>query len=165
MSRLLEKYQINIWLYGYSPVQGTRSRFLLKVRDRFVPWFSIFFGPCPLDWRIIIHLNVDLVFFQQSWHIWLCWKIARTTFQRMVVLQSRGHNFILVEILWSQDLRVELNPWCEKKKSYYVYSSFTFRSTLRWKIKVKLQRPAGSCMRWETGLLSGDKTRRGRPRW
>ena len=36
--------------------------------------------------------------FQQSWHIRLRWKIARTTFQCMVVLQSRGQHFILVEI-------------------------------------------------------------------
>ena len=35
-SRLLEKYQTNISVYGYSLIQGTRSRFLLKVRDRFV---------------------------------------------------------------------------------------------------------------------------------
>ena len=26
MSRLLEKYQINIWMYGYSQIQGTLSR-------------------------------------------------------------------------------------------------------------------------------------------
>ena len=107
MSRLLEKYQINIWVDGYPPIQGTRSRFLLKVRKRFVPLFSIFFGPCPLDFRITIHQNVDLVFFQQSLHILLCWKTTRTTFQCMLVLQSRGQNFILVEIEWSQDLRVE----------------------------------------------------------
>ena len=60
-----------------------------------------------LDLRITIHSNVDLLFFQQSWQIWLCWQISRTTFQCMVVLQSRGQNFIIVEILWSQDLRVE----------------------------------------------------------
>ena len=61
MSRLLEKYKINIWVYGFSPILGTRSRFLLNVWDIFVPWFSIFFGPCPLDLRITIYSNVDLV--------------------------------------------------------------------------------------------------------
>ena len=45
--------------------------------------------------------------FQQSWHIWLCWKIASTTFQCMVVLQSRGQNLMFVEISRSQDIRVE----------------------------------------------------------
>ena len=73
MSKLLEKYLINILVYCYSPFQGTRFRFLLKVWDRFVPYFSTFFGPCgPLDLRITIHSKVDLVFFQQSWYIWLC---------------------------------------------------------------------------------------------
>ena len=66
-----------------------------------------FFLPCSLDLRITIHWNVDLVFFKQSWHIWWCWKIARTTFQCMVVFQSTGQNLILVKILWSKDLRVE----------------------------------------------------------
>ena len=51
-----------------------------KLRDKSVPYFQQESGPCPLDWRITIHSNVDLVFFQQSWHIWLCWKIARTIF-------------------------------------------------------------------------------------
>ena len=98
MSRLLEKYQINIWMYGYSQIQGTRSKKDGELRDQYVPYFQQKSGPCPLDWRITIHWNVDLVFFQHSWHIWLCWKNARTTFQCMVVLQSRGQNFILVEI-------------------------------------------------------------------
>ena len=65
------------------------------------------FGTCPLDSRITINVHVDMVFLQQSWHISLCWKIARITFQCMVILQSRGQNFIFVEIWWSQDLRVE----------------------------------------------------------
>ena len=34
------------------------------------------FGTCPLDLRITINSNVDMVFFQQSWHLLLCWKIA-----------------------------------------------------------------------------------------
>ena len=65
------------------------------------------FGTCPLDLRITLHVHVDMVFLQQSWHILVCWKIARTQFQCMVVLQSREQHFILVEIWWSQDLRVE----------------------------------------------------------
>ena len=46
-------------------------------------------------------------FIQQFWHICSCWKIARRTFQCMVALESRGQDFILVEILWSQDLRAK----------------------------------------------------------
>ena len=94
-------------MYSYSPIQGTRSRFVLKVWDRFFPLFSNFFGPCPLDLRITIHSHVVMVFFQQSLHILLCLKIARTTVQCMLVLQSGGQNFILVEFKWNQDLRVE----------------------------------------------------------
>ena len=98
MSRWLEKYQINIWMYGYSPIQGIRSKKDRELRDKSVPDFQQESGPYPLDWRITINSNIDLVFFQQSWHIWSCWKIDRTTFQCRVVLQSRGQNFILVEI-------------------------------------------------------------------
>ena len=49
-SGLLEKYQNNILMHCCPPTQGTRSRYLLKVGDK-------------------IHSNVDLVIFQQSWHI------------------------------------------------------------------------------------------------
>ena len=107
MSRLLEKYQINIWMHGYSQIQGTMSKNVGELWDKSVPSFLQESGPCPMDWRITIHSKVVLEFFQQCWHIWICWKIARTTFQGMVVLQSRGQNVILVEIEWSQDLRVE----------------------------------------------------------
>ena len=107
MSKLLEKYQINIWMCGYSQIQGTKSKKDEELREKSVPYFQQESGPCPLDWRITIHSNVDRVFFQQSWHIWLCWKITRTTFQCTVVLQSRGKDFLLVKILWKQDLRVE----------------------------------------------------------
>ena len=56
--------------------------------------------------------------FQQSWHIWICWKIARATFQFMDVLQFREQHFILVEIEWSQDLRVErINLYEPNKKN------------------------------------------------
>ena len=30
MSRLLEKYEINIWMYGYTQIQGTRSKKMEK---------------------------------------------------------------------------------------------------------------------------------------
>ena len=34
MSRLLEKYKINISVYGYSLIQGTRSRFLPNLKSK-----------------------------------------------------------------------------------------------------------------------------------
>ena len=77
-------------MYGYSQIQGTRSKKDGELRDKSVLYFQQESGPCPLDWRITIHSNVDLVFFQRSWPIWFCWKIAGTTFQCMVVLQSMG---------------------------------------------------------------------------
>ena len=48
----------------------------------------------------------------------------KKTFQCMVVHQSRGQNFILVKISWSQDLRVELRhlsirQWHIKKHSLF----------------------------------------------
>ena len=98
MSRLLKKkpYQhLNVWLFS-NPGDKVQKR--RRTTGQICPYFQQESGPCPLDWRITIHSNVDLVFFQQFWHIWLCWKIARTRFQCMVVLQSRGQNFILVEI-------------------------------------------------------------------
>ena len=88
--------QLSVWLFS-NP--GEKVPFLLKVLH--------LFGPSPLDLRITIHTNVDLAFFQQSWHLWLCWKIATTTFQCLGVIQSRGQHFIIVKIYWSQDLRVE----------------------------------------------------------
>ena len=97
---------LNVWLFS---IPGDKVQKDRELQDKSVPYFQQESGPCPLDWRITIHSNVHLVFFQQSWHIWLCWKIAKTIFKFMVVLQSRGHHFILVEIYWSQDLRVEHN--------------------------------------------------------
>ena len=51
-SGLLEKYQNNILMHCYPPTLGTRSRYMFKVGDK-------------------LRSNVDLVIFQQSWHVWL----------------------------------------------------------------------------------------------
>ena len=50
MSRLLEKYEINIWMYGYTQIQGTRSKKMEKYRKNLsrtfkknldiVPWIG-----------------------------------------------------------------------------------------------------------------------------
>ena len=88
MSRLLEKYQINIWVYGYSPIQGDKVQILVKSTGQIFPVVLHLF------WRVSPGFENTHTFkcwsgiFQQSWQIWLCWKIDRTTFQWMVVLQS-----------------------------------------------------------------------------
>ena len=61
------------------------------------------FQICPLLSTKILTLSPELedkdllkcwsCIFQQPWHTWLCWKIARTQFQRMDILQSRGQDF------------------------------------------------------------------------
>ena len=51
--------------HGYSPIQGTWSKKGGELLDKYVPYFQQESGPCHLDWRITIHSNVDLVFFQQ----------------------------------------------------------------------------------------------------
>ena len=100
MSRLLEKYQNNIWMYSYSQKRWKTMEQL-----------------CPLLSTRIWTFSPGL----ENEHILKCWsgifstiltymiklENCRTTFQCMVMLQSRGQNFILVEINWSQDLRVE----------------------------------------------------------
>ena len=39
MSRMLEKYQINIWLYGYSQIQETKSKKDEELQYKSVPYF------------------------------------------------------------------------------------------------------------------------------
>ena len=43
----------------YSQIQGTRSK---KMENQSVPYFQQESGPSPLDWRLTIHSNLDLVF-------------------------------------------------------------------------------------------------------
>ena len=90
MSGLLENGRTNISMHHCSPIQGKRSLFFLKVGDRFVPYFFFFLRPSTVDWRTLMHWNVTPTIFQKPWHMWLSWKIIRTTFQCMVVFQSRG---------------------------------------------------------------------------
>ena len=54
-------------MYGYSQIQGTRSKKDGELQDKSVQYFQQESGPNPLDWRITKHLYVDVVFFQQSW--------------------------------------------------------------------------------------------------
>ena len=54
-----------------------------------------------------LHWNVGPAFFQPPLHIWLCCKISGTAFQCLDVLQSKDKNLILVQIWWSQDLRIQ----------------------------------------------------------
>ena len=43
---------------------GDNMRFLVKLRDRFVPLFLHNLGPCLLDWRTLGLLNVSLTVIQ-----------------------------------------------------------------------------------------------------
>ena len=72
--------EINIFMYHYSPIQGTRSTKKWKLWDESVPYFQQESGTCLLDWRRIMHWNVVLSFFQQPWYMHLCCKITLTTF-------------------------------------------------------------------------------------
>ena len=92
ISWLLEKCRTNISIHRCSPIQGTMSKKSRKLWDKSVPYFQQESWACPLDWRTALHWNVGPAFFQQPWHMWSLLKIARTIFQCMVVLQSRGQN-------------------------------------------------------------------------
>ena len=50
--------------------------------------------------------NIDQMYFHTSWLCCDAWKIVKTAFLCMV-LQSRNTLLICVEILWTQDLRVQ----------------------------------------------------------
>ena len=89
VSGLMGKCWTNISVYRSSSIMGTKSLKNWKLLDKSVPYSWQELGPCPLDWRTTIHCNIGPAFFHRPWYIWLCLKIAKTTFQRMVVLQSR----------------------------------------------------------------------------
>ena len=88
VGKILDQY-LSVWVF---PNLGDKVQIVVESTGQICPVVLQFSGPCPLDLRITIHSNVDLIFFQQFWHLLLCWKIARTTFQCMDVLhlQSRG---------------------------------------------------------------------------
>ena len=60
MSRFLEKYQITTWVYGYSPIQGTRSRFFSTGQICSIV-FHIFWTSSP-GFENKHTFNVDLAF-------------------------------------------------------------------------------------------------------
>ena len=77
------------------------SRAFNKNLDLF-PW---------LDCRISIHSNVDLVFFQQFWHVG---KLPEQHFSEWLLSNPGNKILFFVEILWSQELRVEQKDfWCQ----------------------------------------------------
>ena len=53
---------LNVWLFS-NP--GDKVQKDGELHEKYVPYFQQESRPCPLDWRITIHSNVDLVFFQQ----------------------------------------------------------------------------------------------------
>ena len=86
-------------MYSFPLIQGTRSNMMENYRTNLSPTFN---------WRKTINWNVEIVFFQHPWYIWLCWKIVGTTFQCLNLLQSRGQHISRGKFKWSQDLRMEL---------------------------------------------------------
>ena len=63
MSRKIPEQHLNVWLFS-NP--GDKVQKDEELREQSVPYFQQESGTCPLDWRITIHSNVDLVFFQHS---------------------------------------------------------------------------------------------------
>ena len=104
MSGCLENCQKSVQKSWGSPIQGTISIFLVKLRDRCVPWFLHILGPCLLDWRTLGLWNVFMTVFQAPWHTCHSWKTLGTLLQCVVLLQSRGQchdscwNFIYIYI-------------------------------------------------------------------
>ena len=92
-----------------------------------------------------------MAFFQQYGYLLLCLKIARTTFQFMAVLKSRGQHFILVEIWWGQDLRLERKPKLYDKKNIcisFVVSLFTMVLVHWYKNHARLYSLRNALLSW-----------------
>ena len=53
---------LSVWSFS-NP--GDKVQILVQSTGQICPVVLLFFGPCPLDLRLTIHSNVDLVFFQQ----------------------------------------------------------------------------------------------------
>ena len=100
--------------------------------DKSVPYFQQESGPCPLDWRRTIHWNIAPVFFQQSWHMWSCWKIARARFQCMVVLQSRGPNSNWCHTQNIPKWRSDIKLWPLPKNIWYIAKAIWHISKTIW---------------------------------
>ena len=71
-------------------IPGRRFETQGKLLHRFVPQFFSISWPSPRNCRPTMHCNVVLTVFHTWWCICCVWKIVRTTFQRIVVSQSRG---------------------------------------------------------------------------
>ena len=83
ITRKMIYYWIDYWVRKVFVVK------MGKIRDKTVPSFQPELGPFPLDWQTTIHWNVSPIIFQQPWYMWFSWKMVVTTFQCMIVLQSR----------------------------------------------------------------------------
>ena len=93
---------------------------------------------CPLLWTTIRTLSPGLENYNtvKCWSgifpqcMWLCFKIAGTTCECMVVLQSRGEDYNSIKIWWSQDLRVQhIEKWTGG--SLYKFSKFRERALFK----------------------------------
>ena len=70
----------NIYIYIY--ICSTLRSWLREISTKI--------KSCPLDWRTTIHWNVILALFQHNHICQDCWKNTRSSFECMVILQSRG---------------------------------------------------------------------------
>ena len=86
MSGLLENCWTNISMYSFSPIQGKRSWFMLKLGDRFVHFlFYFYFMIFPLKWRKMIHLNVGPTIL--PWHM----GVKLENFQNYISMYGCSH--------------------------------------------------------------------------
>ena len=63
---------------------------VLKSIKIFVQKFSNFWGPSPRNMKTTIHRNLVLTLFHTTGQMYSLWKTAGTTFQRIIVLESRS---------------------------------------------------------------------------
>ena len=82
---------------------------------------------CPLDWRTTRHWNVVLAIFQHNHICQVCWKNTRSTFECMVILQSRGQGSdscwkYRTDLSRSSPSFWTLSPWFENNHTFKCWS-------------------------------------------
>ena len=106
MSACLENCLKHISMYRSSPIQGRRSKFLLKVRGRFVPYLFYFLGPSPLDKRTKINWKGFPKKIQECWKMCHSCNFWGTSFNVLLFSNLGEKVQIIFLISCSQDLRV-----------------------------------------------------------
>ena len=70
-------HHLNVWLFSN---QGDKIQILVESMGQICPVVLHLFGPCPLDLRIPLHSNVDLVFSNNLDIYDLVWKLPEQHF-------------------------------------------------------------------------------------